>query len=75
MKLRTKIALSVLVGFFAMLLYSSPMWWGVLFSPITQQLTTGELTEEVSGDFQWETGGIVVRFKSLDMLLSFFNIS
>ena len=73
MKLRTKIALSVLVGFFAMLLYSSPMWWGVLFSPITRQLTTGELTEETG--FQWEADGAVVRLKSLDMLLSFFHIS
>lgn len=75
MKLRTKIILSVAVGLFAMLLYSSPMWWGVLFSPITGQLTTAELTEETSGGICWETGDIVVRFRSLDLLLAFFHLS
>ena len=75
MKLRTKLLLSALVGLFAMLLYSSPMWWGVLFSPITQQLSCAELTEEPSGGFQWETEGAVVRLRSLDLLLSFFHLS
>ncbi len=75
MKLRTKIALSAIVGLFAMLLYSSPMWWGVLFSPIAQPLSTGELTEETSGGVRWETDGTVFRFKSLDLLLSLFHIS
>lgn len=75
MKLRTKIALSAIVGLFAMLLYSSPMWWGVLFSPIAQPLSTGKLTEETSGGVRWETDGTVFRFKSLDLLLSLFHIS
>lgn len=75
MKLRTKIALSAVVGLFAMLLYSSPMWWGVLFSPIAQPMTTGELTEEASGGIRWESDGTVFRFKSLDLLLSLFHIS
>ena len=38
MKFRHKLLLSVCAGFLAMLLYSGPMWWGVLFSPITQSL-------------------------------------
>lgn len=74
MKLRTKLLLSAIVGLLTMVLYSSPLWWGVLFSPIAQQLTTGELTEEVSGGFRWETDGTVVRFKSLDLLFSFLHI-
>lgn len=75
MKLRTKIILSVVAGLFAMLLYSSPMWWGVLFSPITQQLTTAELTEETSGGLCWEAGEAVVRFRSLDFLFSLLHLS
>ena len=73
MKLRTKFLLSAIVGLLAMVLYSSPLWWGVLFSPISRQLTTGELTEEVSGGFRWETEGAVVRFKTLDLLFSFLH--
>lgn len=75
MKLRTKIILSVVAGFLAMLLYSSPMWWGVLFSPITEQLTTAELTGETSGGLCWEAGDTVVRLRSLDFLLSLFHLS
>ena len=74
MKLRNKVLLSVLAGFLAMLLYSGPMWWGVLFSPITQPLTTAERTED--GGVRWEAeDGTVLRFKSLDMLLSFLQQS
>ena len=75
MKLRNQLLISVLVGLLAMLLYSGPMWWGVLFSPIAQPLSTGELTEETSGGVRWETDGTVFRFKSLDLLLSLFHIS
>jgi len=75
MKLRTKLLLSVLVGLLAMLLYSTPMWWGVLFSPITQQLTTAQCAEEPDGGFRWEVDGQVLRFKSLDLLYSFLHLS
>ena len=76
MKLLHKILLSAAVGLLAMLLYSGPMWWGVLFSPITQPLTTAELTEDVEGGFRWEAeDGRVLRFKSLDLLLSFLHLS
>ncbi len=73
MKLRNQLLISVLVGLLAMLLYSGPMWWGVLFSPIAQPLTTAELTED-NGGVRWETeDGTVLRFKSLDMLRSFLQ--
>ena len=75
MKLLHRILISAAVGFFAMLLYSPPMWWGVLFSPITQPLTTAELTEDVDGGFRWEADGKVLRFKSIDLLLSFLHLS
>lgn len=75
MKLIHKILISAAVGFFAMLLYSTPMWWGVLFSPMTQSLTTAELTEDVDGGFRWEVGDTVLRFKSIDLLLSFLHLS
>lgn len=75
MKLRNKILLSALVGLFAMLLHSTPMWWGVLFSPITQPLTTTEAAGEAEGGVCWESDGTVLRFKSLDLLLSFLHQS
>ena len=69
MKLKNKVILSIMAGLLAMLLYSSPMWWGVLFSPIAQPLTTAELTED-DGGVRWESDGVVFRFKTLDMLFS-----
>ncbi len=74
MKLKNKVILSIMAGLLAMLLYSSPMWWGVLFSPIAQPLTTAELTEDDSG-VRWESDGVVFRFKTLDMLFSFLHLS
>ncbi len=74
MKLKNKVILSIMAGLLAMLLYSSPMWWGVLFSPIAQPLTTAELTEDDSG-VCWESDGVVFRFKTLDMLFSFLHLS
>ncbi len=74
MKLRTKIWISILAGLLAMLLSSAPMWWGVLFSPITQPLTTASLTEDAGG-VRWEKDGVVLRFKTLDLLFSFLHLS
>lgn len=74
MKLKNKVILSIMAGLLAMLLYSSPMWWGVLFSPIAQPLTTTELTED-DGGVRWESDGVVFRFKTLDMLFSFLHLS
>ena len=33
MKTRDKLILSILAGLAAMVLYASPMWWGVVFAP------------------------------------------
>ena len=74
MKLRNKILISITAGLLAMLLYSSPMWWGVLFSPLSQPLTTAELSED-SGGVRWESDGVVLRFKTLDLLFSFLHLS
>ena len=74
MKLKNKVILSIAAGFLAMLLYSTPMWWGVLFSPIAQPLTTAELTEDAGG-IRWESDGVVLRFKTLDLLFSFLLVS
>lgn len=75
MKLRHKLLLSACAGFLAMLLYSGPMWWGVLFSPLTQPLTTASSSEDMDSGLRWESDGVVLRFKSLDMLLSFLHLS
>ena len=74
MKLRNKILISILAGLLATLLYSTPMWGGVLFSPIAQPLTSADLAEDAGG-VCWEADGIVIRFKSLDLLLSFLHLS
>lgn len=74
MKLRYKLLISVLAGLLAMMLYSAPMWWGVLFSPLSQQLTTAGITEDAGG-VRWESNGVVYRFKTLDMLFSFLHLS
>lgn len=74
MKFQQKLVLSIVAGFLAMLLYSTPMWWGVLFSPLTQSLTTAEVTEDANGVL-CESDGVVLRLKSLDLLFSFLHLS
>lgn len=74
MKLRNKILISILAGLLATLLYSTPMWWGVLFSPIAQPLTSADLAEDAGG-VCWKADGVMLRFKSLDLLLSFLHLS
>lgn len=74
MKFKTKVCISILAGLLAMLLSSAPMWWGVLFSPVTQPLVTAGLTEDADG-VRWEKDGIVLRFKTLDLLFSFLHLS
>ena len=73
MKNRDKIIISIIIGLIAMSLYSFPMWWGVLFSPITQQLTGAPLTADISGGVRWELDGVVLRFRSLDLLLTWLR--
>lgn len=69
MKIRDKIIISVVVGLVAMSFYSVPMWWGVLFSPITQQLTTEPVTQALTEGLCWQAEGVVLRLKGLDFLM------
>lgn len=69
MKIRDKIIISVVIGLVAMSFYSMPMWWGVLFSPITQQLTTEPVTQALAEGLCWQTEGCVLRLKGLDILM------
>ncbi|MDE7242663.1 MAG: hypothetical protein K2O18_01625 [Oscillospiraceae bacterium] len=70
MKLRNKIILSVLVGLTAMLFSSLPVWWGVLFSPLAEPLTTAEAPVTANGPVWTVEDGTQLRLKSLDLLLS-----
>ena len=74
MKFQHKLMISILAGVLAMLLYSTPMWWGVLFSPLTQPLTTAEASADAGG-VCWESDGVALRLKSLDLLFSFLHLS
>ena len=75
MKTRDKIIISIVIGLIAMTLYSFPMWWGVLFSPITRQLTAVPVAEARQDGFSLMADGIILRFKSLDLLFSFLHSS
>ena len=73
MKTRDKILISLVIGLIAMSFYSFPMWWGVLFSPITRQLTTEPITEALTQGICFQSEDIVFRFKGLDLLMDFFS--
>lgn len=73
MKLRDKIILSVAVGLVAALLYEMPMWWGVLFSPLAEQLTTAQAAADTGGWFRLDLDGTILRLKSLDVLFALFH--
>ena len=73
MTTKQKLLLSLLAALLAMRLYQAPMWWGVLFPPITRELTTASLSQDTDGWFRWESEGLVLRFKTLDLLFSFFR--
>lgn len=69
MKTRDKIIISVVVGLIALSYTTTPLWWGVLFSPLTQQLATTPLTDTLSTGFCWQTDSVVLRLRGLDWLL------
>ncbi len=73
MKLWKKLTLSVIAGILAMTLYAAPMWWGVLFSPLAQPLTTAPAAESVGNAPSWESGGVTLRIKALDLLFSWLG--
>ena len=70
MKTHYKILISVVIGLIAMLLYSSPMWWGTMFSPIVQKLTSVPITEDLTKGVCMQTEEFVFRFKGLDILMN-----
>ena len=73
MKLRNKLLISCAAGLLAMLLYAAPAWWGVVFSPVAQQLTSAPLSEDAGGFWRWEMeDGVVLRLKSLDVIFQLF---
>ena len=73
MKFRNKLLISLAAGLLAMLLYTTPAWWGVVFSPVVQQLTSAPLSEDTDGFWCWEMeDGVVLQLKSLDMLFQLF---
>lgn len=75
MKKRDKVLISVIAGLLAMALYSTPLWWGVLFSPITQQLTAQAAEDAPQAGFSWAVDGVEFRFRSLDLLLEFLHMT
>lgn len=73
MKTRDKIIISVIIGLIAASFQAFPMWWGVLFSPITQQLTTEPVTQALTEGFCWRADGLIFRLRGLDLLMDFFS--
>lgn len=72
---RRRAALSLTAGLLALFLSGGPMWWGVVFSPLSQPLTTAsqpEEPEEADG-FSFQIAGQVFRFKALDLILEIFS--
>lgn len=74
MKTRYLILLSIAAGLIALSIDAFPMWWGVLFSPITEQLACEPVSEELTTGFFWETDGVIFRLKGLDLLHDFFAL-
>ena len=72
MKTYKKVAISIVAGLLAMALSSAPMWWGVLFSPITRDLACATLTEDPGEGPSWESGGVVLPLNTRDLLPSLF---
>lgn len=73
MRHKQKLMLSLVAGVLAVLLTSRPMWWGVLFSPVAQPLYCAQAEEDAPPCWHWEEDGIVLRFRSLDLLLAFLR--
>ena len=73
MKAKEKLLLSLMAGLLAVMLTRPTMWWGVLFSPLTNDLLCTSISEDTEQGWRWEQDGTVLRFKSLDILLSFLR--
>ena len=73
MNVKQKLLLSVIAGLLAVMLTRPPAWWGVLFSPAADSLFCVHAAEDIEGGWRWEQDGVVLRFRSLDILLSFLR--
>lgn len=73
MNRKQKLLLSAVAGLLAVMLSRSPAWWGVLFSPAADSLFCASAAEEADSGWRWERDGVVLRFRSLDILLSFLH--
>lgn len=71
MKKRDKVIISILAGLLVMSLYTRPLWWGVLFSPLMQELSTSAQQEE--DGIYFKVGDRILRFRSLDLLMEFLR--
>lgn len=70
---KQKLCLAVAAGALAVLLSRPPMWWGVFFSPVAQPLYCAQAEENDAQGWRWEVDGVVLRFRSLDLLLAFLR--
>lgn len=73
MKTRYIVLLSILIGLAAVSFDAFPMWWGVLFAPITEQLSSVPISEELTKGFCWEMDGVVLRLRGLDLIAELFS--
>ena len=74
MKTRYLILLSLAAGLIAVSIDAFPMWWGVLFAPITEQLATEPVSEELTKGICWQVDDLVLRLKGLDLLSELFSL-
>jgi len=76
MKRHTRILLSLLAGLLMLYLYTGPMWWGALFPTITRRMAAAPVCEATLAEEGWyllKSGDVTLRFRSLDLLLSFLH--
>ena len=69
MKNSDRLKLTVLSLLLAFSLQARPLWWGVLFPSITEDLAMSASADD-SG-LCWRSGDNILRFRSLDLLIQF----
>lgn len=73
MSAKQRLLISLIAGLLALMLASPPMWWGILFSSAADPLVCASLAEDADQGWRWEENDVVLRFKSIDILLSFLR--
>ena len=71
MNRKTKLLTSLLAGLLALLLSTPSAWWGVLFSPLTRQLSAAPAVTDCGTSVQEED--VHLRFFALDFLISLWR--